>query len=257
MKWQFVMRHETDVPGQCKAQPQSLKIRLHYVGICAYCCYAKYALCLLPTCFSTRTSAEVSLQLHVVGFWSEACFMQLLSLAIIGFGIWLATRPGDCEKYLTVPVFVIGAIFLLMWVVLQSHSPLPFSSHCSRFWITVCLNLIVNYCTTCWWTLCNRFVLCLLVFHYIRFSDFVIFDLSWRKNQWGTQCASSRLVSAMKISKLCTVVKWGSIIRYMGKISKYMNLWLLKPGVVSCRSVLGLVGAWFAVVPILYSVSFQ
>lgn len=40
--------------------------------------------------------------------------LQLASLALIALGIWLATRPGDCEKYATVPVFVIGAFFLLV-----------------------------------------------------------------------------------------------------------------------------------------------
>lgn len=41
----------------------------------------------------------------------------LLSLALIALGIWLATRPGDCEKYATVPVFLIGAFFLLVSVL--------------------------------------------------------------------------------------------------------------------------------------------
>ncbi|KAG0631019.1 hypothetical protein M758_1G221200 [Ceratodon purpureus] len=38
----------------------------------------------------------------------------LAALALIALGIWLATRPGDCEKYATVPVFLIGAGFLLV-----------------------------------------------------------------------------------------------------------------------------------------------
>ncbi|KAG0605848.1 hypothetical protein M758_9G092800 [Ceratodon purpureus] len=41
----------------------------------------------------------------------------LLSLVIIGLGIWLATRPGDCEKYLTAPVFFVGAFFLLVAIL--------------------------------------------------------------------------------------------------------------------------------------------
>lgn len=41
----------------------------------------------------------------------------LLALALISLGIWLATRPGDCEKYATVPVFLIGAFFLLVAVL--------------------------------------------------------------------------------------------------------------------------------------------
>lgn len=38
----------------------------------------------------------------------------LAALAVIALGIWLATRPGNCEKNAIVPVFVIGAFFLLV-----------------------------------------------------------------------------------------------------------------------------------------------
>jgi len=48
--------------------------------------------------------------------WVNALAVAL-SLAVISLGIWLATRPGDCEKYLTVPVFLIGALFLLISVL--------------------------------------------------------------------------------------------------------------------------------------------
>ncbi|XP_024372515.1 tetraspanin-10 [Physcomitrium patens] len=46
----------------------------------------------------------------------------LAALALISLGIWLATRPGDCEKYLTVPVFLLGAFFLLVAVLGVSGS---------------------------------------------------------------------------------------------------------------------------------------
>ncbi|XP_024383065.1 tetraspanin-10 [Physcomitrium patens] len=41
----------------------------------------------------------------------------LLAIALLSLGIWLATRPGDCEKYATVPVFLAGAFFLLVAVL--------------------------------------------------------------------------------------------------------------------------------------------
>ncbi|CAK9212953.1 unnamed protein product [Sphagnum troendelagicum] len=41
----------------------------------------------------------------------------LLSLGIIGLGIWLATQHGDCEKPLTIIVFVIGIIFLIVSIL--------------------------------------------------------------------------------------------------------------------------------------------
>ncbi len=50
------------------------------------------------------------------GHWERRCLieLQLLSLGIIGLGIWLATQHGDCEKPLTIIVFVIGIIFLIV-----------------------------------------------------------------------------------------------------------------------------------------------
>jgi len=50
------------------------------------------------------------------GHWERRCVieLQLLSLGIIGLGIWLATQHGDCEKPLTIIVFVIGIIFLIV-----------------------------------------------------------------------------------------------------------------------------------------------
>jgi hypothetical protein len=53
------------------------------------------------------------------GHWERRCLieLQLLSLGIIGLGIWLATRHGDCEKPLTIIVFVIGIIFLIVSIL--------------------------------------------------------------------------------------------------------------------------------------------
>jgi len=55
---------------------------------------------------------------HSAGFvkWINVLAV-LLSLALIGLGIWLATRPGNCEKYTLVPVFLIGAFFLLVSIL--------------------------------------------------------------------------------------------------------------------------------------------
>lgn len=41
----------------------------------------------------------------------------LVSLAILGFGAFLATRHGDCEKLLDVPVLVLGGFILIISLV--------------------------------------------------------------------------------------------------------------------------------------------
>ncbi len=53
--------------------------------------------------------------------------MQFLSVALIGIGLWLASRHGDCEKSLRAPVFVIAIFFLLC--KLQMGFPSNLSYH--------------------------------------------------------------------------------------------------------------------------------
>lgn len=42
---------------------------------------------------------------------------MLLSLAVLGFGAYLATRHGDCEKFLTVPVLAIGGFIFVISLI--------------------------------------------------------------------------------------------------------------------------------------------
>ncbi|KAL3680591.1 hypothetical protein R1sor_023547 [Riccia sorocarpa] len=39
--------------------------------------------------------------------------MQGVAIGVVGFGIWLSSRHGDCDKFLTVPVFVLGVIIFI------------------------------------------------------------------------------------------------------------------------------------------------
>ncbi|KAH9534546.1 hypothetical protein CY35_17G010900 [Sphagnum magellanicum] len=57
---------------------------------------------------STRSSNFIKL-INILGL--------LLSVALIGIGIWLASRHGDCEKSLRAPVFVIAIFFLIVSIL--------------------------------------------------------------------------------------------------------------------------------------------
>lgn len=40
--------------------------------------------------------------------------VQLLSIAVIGFGVWMSTHHDGCRKALTIPVLGLGAVIFLM-----------------------------------------------------------------------------------------------------------------------------------------------
>lgn len=40
--------------------------------------------------------------------------VQLLAIAVIGFGVWMSTHHDGCRKSLTLPVLGLGAVIFVM-----------------------------------------------------------------------------------------------------------------------------------------------
>ncbi|CAM6038893.1 unnamed protein product [Sphagnum compactum] len=85
---------------------------------------------------STRSSNFIKL-INILGL--------LLSVALIGIGIWLASRHGDCEKSLRAPVFVIAIFFLISF--LWHIEVLFFLELC--IFIQFCILMVLNFHYRC------------------------------------------------------------------------------------------------------------